>query len=145
MKQSHRGGVQTGLPLAFVGVVPGPQLQTPAVAAGTKEKDITLAQLNALRFFGTLQFSNRHRMTRLEPFCAAQARNIEQHSPSHDSVYISRDVLPRSASRSHNAGRPAVVNPAFVSNVAKRVDVSPAIPVNFRSQEIPGEMGLAAG
>src|SRR5262249_4604909 len=103
--------------------VPGAQLEAPQVMPDPDEDQVALANLDLLVLFGCGQVVGGHVVSRLEPGDAAGPGHVQQHSPAGDAVGGRGDGQLSRAGVADYVGRPVVVEPAVIDDVAEGVDM----------------------
>ena len=145
--QFQRLGMQPG---AGPGRVPRAELGLAQAVPDPDEQQVALAEVHLLRVGGRDHVVGGHVVTRLEPGCPAQPRDVQQHAAADDPVPGRLVGQLRRPGRPDGLRRHVVVEPGLVDDVAQRVDVAVGVPVNVHGQPVRGKgqpirVGLVPG
>ena len=114
-------------------------MEAPQAMPDPDEDQVALANLDLLIPFGGGQVVGGHVISRLEPGDAAGSGHVQQYTPADDAVGGRGDgELGRSGVGDY-VGRPVVVEPAVIDDVAEGVDVGIGVAVDVHADLVHGE------
>ena len=108
---------------------PGPLRLLPRIASRGHQQDVACLHPHALVRLRRLQLRDRDVLHWLQPVRVAHRRNVEQHAAAHDAVRPRHDAVLLRAVRAHLVLAVAVVDLAFVKDVAERIQMRRCHPV----------------